>query len=145
MNTKIKALLLIGLTLLIGFGAGFLANGWYVRQRFEKARTMARNPDDFMARLERDLNLDAETLEAIRPIFRTHHERMRDLSDGFRQDVREEMDQLRRELAPHLTQDQIELLNRRILMRRGGGPGPHPGPRPPEGRPPHGPPPPSQP
>ena len=130
MDTKVKSLLLIGLTLLIGFGAGFVANGWYVRYRLEQARSLVRDQGRFLERIEDELRLDPETRAAIKPVLRDHHARMRTLSETFRGQVGTEMDSLRAALAPHLTPEQIDALSRRLMMRRGGPPGAR-GPRPP--------------
>ncbi len=133
MNTATKSYLLIISTLFIGFAAGYLTNGYVLRQKVDRARHLVQGGDEIVERLITDLELDQPTADQVRPILTAHFSEVKSLQQGFRQEMRAHMGELMESLAPILTEDQLKQFRRHLRPIRGRQPGPgrHRGPPPP--------------
>ena len=126
--------ILILTTLLIGFGAGWLANGYFLKQKVTRFKQLVEGKQSLADRMIEELNLEEEKVAIVRPILDQRLDSVRSLQREFRVDMRQEMVGLLRDLRPHLTEEQLQIV--RTMMRplgRKGRPG---------GPPRHGPPPP---
>jgi len=133
-----KPYLMLLLTLLVGFAAGFLTNGYLTRQKIERVRNFMEQPASFEQRLIGDLDLPDSTAAVVRPILQDHFQRVRELHRDFRQNMRSEFTALREALTPYLDEGQLRKLRHNLQRRGSNGPHrPHRGHRP---RPPHQPP-----
>lgn len=130
MDPRIKSLLIIFITLAIGFGAGFVTSGWLVRQRFQSMRKMIENKEDFQQHLARVAEATPEQMEAIAPILEEYHEEMRFAQREMFQEMRQRSDSLREKLRPFLSDDQIEKVVQEMRWRRPRGKGRQGPPRP---------------
>ena len=146
MNTnQSKSFLLLITTLLIGIVIGMLANGYWTRHRIADMRQTMEKADLFIEEIQETLSLDEATAEQIRPILAVHFARMKEIQQGFRQEMRGEREQFRAALEPHLSAEQMDRLEQKLRLRgkkgrgkRRGGPrseSPDAGPPPPSDRP----------
>jgi hypothetical protein len=117
-----KPYLIILLTLLIGFSAGFLTNGYLTRQRMEHLRRFMEQGERFEQRLIGDLALDPDTEALVQPILRAHFETLQQAHQRYRQEVRSELAALREALAPHLNEAQLRILRENLRHKGPKGP-----------------------
>ncbi|MDX2247630.1 MAG: hypothetical protein SF052_12675 [Bacteroidia bacterium] len=136
MDPRIKPILIILLTLVIGFAAGFISSGWIVKKRFENMRKIMDDQAHFENFFSQIAQADPEQMAKIRPILEKYHEEVRQSQRIFFTQMRERSDSLRLQLKPYLTEEQIEKVIQEMKFR--GRKRNH---RQPEGlRPPEGPP-----
>lgn len=131
MDTHRKSFLIIILTLVLGYSAGWLSNGYFFQQRVERMRNMNTKEEAFAERIQKILEIDDQKMETIKPILQEHFKEMRENSRAFRQSMRENTEALKEDLSEHLTPEELERLkkNMRFLMNpRGRKPRNRPGP-----------------
>lgn len=110
MNHKIKYTAIVFGILLIGFVIGFLTNGMLVRERIEKMQNFytEKGVDQGFIRA---LDLTPEQMEEIGPILREHAAKNRSLLQRHREDQQVLFQELKDEIMPFLTEEQIEKLD----------------------------------
>lgn len=113
MNQNIKSILLISLTLAIGFVAGFMTHGQLSQNRFQQMRSRMGKPNGYIEYMKRVMEVTEEQdvyvqpiLELFAPIMKEHHHQ-------FRREVKLMIDSLSTELSPYLEKEQLEKLKRR--------------------------------
>ena len=111
MNTRIKTGILLLTTLLIGFVIGFLTSSQVKESRIRELRTFG-SPEGFKYMMEHMLELDDKQKDAIWPVVDEYARKNFELMKNFRGEFSELMKELHKELTPHLTQEQIERLNK---------------------------------
>lgn len=125
MSASTKPYLIIFLTLLIGFGAGYLTNGYLLRQKVRHMRHLMEGGPALADQLIDHLALPDSTAEAVRPMLRHHFGSVKGLQRSFRRNMRQELQSLMQSLAPHLTEKQLKDLRQRLRPiggRRAGPP-----------------------
>ena len=110
MNVKLKSVLMITATLVIGVLIGALVLApWMVRHRVRHlAETRTR--EGFASRLERVIKPDKTQADEVRAILERHSERFHGVTAGHRAEIFALMDSLRNDLATVLTAEQLERL-----------------------------------
>ena len=123
MKTQVKTGLILAVTLLIGMVLGALIFGAVMQHRIKQAALGMRTPRGLLKMMEATLDLDESQKVVVDSLLMRHHERM----FRMRSELRSMMDSLNKELEPHLTQEQIEKLERGPFFRKGDRPfGPPP-------------------
>jgi hypothetical protein len=113
MTDKSKAIAAAVGVLLIGIAIGALVVGPLIaRQHFKRAEHM-HGPESFISHMEARINPQADQAEAIRAILTKYGERLEAMRSTQRTEAEAIFDSLDAELAPILTDDQRERLNRR--------------------------------
>lgn len=121
MNTQVKTILVIAITLVIGIVLGALIHGAVMENRIRDMAFRMRSDEGFMQRMEMIIQPDESQREAMRKILRKHFQRMSDYQEKFIV----MMDSLRTELDSILTEEQRKRLERgpfRTGPRRFGPP-----------------------
>ncbi len=113
LQTKTKSIILISTVLLLGIILGGLSARYLIDSRIKNFERM-RHPEGFAHVFDRMLNLSDEQTEAVQEVMEKHHERFLLLSTEHMAQIQEEMDLLREELSPYLTDDQIDRLVHRM-------------------------------
>ena len=113
--------LIIFITLMVGFIAGFLVNGSLTRNRVKNMKRFFQDEAQFEERLMGDLGLSPETQEAIRPILHNHFQQMQSLHKDFRGSMKEEFQAFQEALSPHLSPEAMQALREKMMRRRPGG------------------------
>lgn len=108
MNTRVKTILVIVITLAIGMVLGALIHGAVMRNRVKDMAFRMRSNEGFMRRMEMIIQPDESQREALRKILRKHFQNMSQYQENFRA----MMDSLRTELEPILTEEQKKRLER---------------------------------
>ena len=116
---RLKAALILGATFLLGLVLGSLIVGAVVRERLQAIADF-RDRDRFVARVEAFLEPTSDSqAEAIRPILEAAGARTESAFVVLRGDLTRIFDDLERELAPLLTEEQRQRLSdRRVLLRQ---------------------------
>jgi SpoVK/Ycf46/Vps4 family AAA+-type ATPase len=110
MNVKLKSVLMILATLIVGVLIGALVLApWMVRYRIRHLAEM-RTPEGFASRLEQVIRPDKVQADEVRAILERHSERFREVSASHRAEMFALMDSLRSDLATVLTAEQLERL-----------------------------------
>jgi len=139
MNTKVKIVLIIIVTLVIGIVLGAMLNRAFLRHRIHKAFA-ARNPMGMVSIMERSIRPTPDQREQIREILENHMKKSSDIRDKFMMEMQAEFESLEAELDPILTPEQKKRLKERFFSPRGDPrrfPGrPEPWRMPPPGKPP---------
>ena len=132
MNTKVKSILILLGTLLIGGVLGGTVVGVISQNRQEKREKM-RGPGGFVRHMERVIGIeDSAQHAAVHPILEAADRRNWELLKIARQEMRASFDTMLVELSPHLRADQLENLKRereQMKKRMKGPPGLPGGPR----------------
>lgn len=126
MNVKLKSVLMIISTLVVGVLIGALVLApWMVRYRVRHLAEM-RTPEGFASRLEQVIKPDKVQADEVRAILERHSERFHEVTAGHRAEIFALMDSLRNDLATVLTAEQLERLEThdRPFRRPGRFPGP---------------------
>lgn len=110
--------ILIIVTLLIGFGLGFITSGRMFDKRVERFVGMTRGEEGFKAFYYDVVDPTAEQKEQLDSILSDHFERMMQ----HRRVIREEMNRLQQALDPVLTDAQKEKLSKLRRLERNGPP-----------------------
>ena len=116
---RLKAALILGATFLLGLVLGGLIVGAVVRERLQTIADF-RDRDRFVARVVSFLEPTSDAqAEAMRPILEAAGARTEDAFVVLRGDLTRIFDDLERELAPLLTEQQRQrLTDRRALLRQ---------------------------
>ena len=116
---RLKAVLILGATFLLGLVLGGLIVGAVVRERLQAIADF-RDRDRFVARVESFLEPTSDSqAEAMRPILEAAGARTENAFVVLRGDLTRIFDDLERELAPLLTEQQRQrLTDRRALLRQ---------------------------
>jgi len=141
-----KAFIYLIITLIIGFALGMFSGGLH---RARKPPGAERKGPQFMIgdMLARDLQLTESQIEQVTDIFKDYEAKVEKKREAIQKQVEEDLDTLRMELLPFLTDKQAKRLDRWIEGGPPPGPGqgpPPPGERPQPPRPGQGPPPPGE-
>ena len=110
MNTKIKSVILLLTTLLIGFVIGFLTSTQVKESRIRELRTFG-SAEGFKYMMEHMLELDDKQKDAIKPVVDSYAKKNFELMKNFRGEFSVLMKEFHKELTPHLTPEQIKRLN----------------------------------
>ena len=110
MRQRTKGALILFSTLLIGVLIGALLAGWFVRDRLRPIphpRHFARSTERLIA------PQDEEQRRAVRAVLRRYATQIRALDAEHREALKEQLAAARAELAPLLSADQLQRLDRR--------------------------------
>jgi uncharacterized protein YneF (UPF0154 family) len=121
MNTKVKIVLIIIVTLVIGIMLGAMLNRAFLRHRIHRAFA-DRKPMGMISFMERIIQPTPDQREQIREILEKHRKKSSDLREKFMMEMQADFESLEAELDPILTPEQ-----KRRLRRRPFGPLPDPG------------------
>jgi hypothetical protein len=123
MNVKLKSIIVIVSTLLIGMVLGSVITAAFVKNRaFDRIAEM-RNERGFVKRIERLIQPDEDQKEKVREILVEHFDKMRQLGEEMRITFKTMNDSLIKDLEPILHPEQIERFKKRMeRMKRFGGP-----------------------
>jgi len=124
-----KAFIYLIITLLIGFALGLFSGGLY-QLRKDGARNPMPPPFAIGPMLARDLQLTDAQMDQVSEIFRKYEKKATQRREEIREQVEEDLQSLKQELLPYLTDEQIQFLDRWIEGQPPPGPGPAPGPAP---------------
>lgn len=108
---KIKSILIIAGTLIIGFIIGFLTNGFLTRQKFESFVRQGSH-DAFKYRMMEIIHPDESQVKDIEPILEKFAEEAHDNIEASKQQMKELHEALMDDLKPYLNRDQLERLER---------------------------------
>lgn len=109
MNTKIKSVSVLLVTLLLGMFLGFLIKSWIVEDRFERMGKIYR-PGGLMNVLQENIDLSEQQKSELQPLVEYYHKKMTTISFEQREKVKELIDSLKNEIKEILTDDQFEKL-----------------------------------
>ena len=118
---KTKTIIILVATLLIGMVVGSLGTGYFVRKKIKNMSRRFRNPERFKHHFIERLNISEEQQVDIDPIIKTYSQKRLGLrKQHFKGLIKIEED-FHKALEPHLNEDQMEHLQRRLerLKRRG--------------------------
>lgn len=105
---RTQSILVIAGTLIIGFLLGILASGQFMRMRMDRLRGM-RTQEGFIERHHRILGLEEGQTQKVDSVLMVYHERIGTHSKEIRQIMRE----MKRDLSPYLTEEQLQKLKER--------------------------------
>lgn len=106
------------LTLLMGFGIGFLSHGAWVNKRLEPVREV-RTEDGFVRFMGGIMQLDERQSNAVDSILRDYFRQMQISRQQHREQMKTKMDSLVHEITPHTSGEQREeLAKQRQQIRR---------------------------
>jgi uncharacterized membrane-anchored protein YhcB (DUF1043 family) len=114
MNTKVKVVLIIIVTLVIGIVLGAMLNRAFMRHRIQRAFA-DRNPRGMVSFIERNIRPTPDQREKIREILEKHRKKTADMREKFMMDMQAEFESLEAELDPILTPEQKNRLKRRLI------------------------------
>jgi uncharacterized membrane protein len=118
MKTGTKSTVIILATLLLGFAIGILASGALARQRVRRLAEMRTRPG-FSSRVEEVIQpTDDAQRAAIREVLEAAGLRNHEIYSRTRQELQASLEQMREQLEPLLTEEQLKRLQR---LGRGGG------------------------
>lgn len=119
MSPKITSILLILLTLAIGFAGGFLTHGTLSQNRMNQMRAKMGKSKGYVEYIIGAMELSEEQEAVVQPILEEFAPKMHEHHHRFRNEVRVMMDSLSRELSPHVSEDQLAKLKKRFRRDRG--------------------------
>ena len=131
MKPKIKSLIILFVTLLIGIAIGFELNGILNRFRFESEQK-ARNPQGFINFFEDLIKPNANQRKEIEAIILKYHSRLDNIRQDNMQKVSVIIDSMNVELKSKLDKEQAARLDAKLQEMRkfppphNGGPAPEP-------------------
>jgi len=111
---KIRTIAILIATLIIGMVLGSLGTGYFVRKKVKNISKRMRNPHHFKEFLMNKLNLSAEQQATVEPIIDGHFKKRRALRKKHFKDLIEAEQQFHKVLEPHLEDDQMAFLKRRL-------------------------------
>jgi hypothetical protein len=106
-----KTVLIVLSTLIIGVIIGALITGAFARHRIGRFMAM-RDPGRLSMHVERIIDPDESQREAVREILHKHSERFLEIHSRFEGEMLALRDSLKKDLAPILTDEQRERLER---------------------------------
>ncbi|WNJ19385.1 hypothetical protein [Pontibacter sp. G13] len=118
MNNKIQAVIIIFMTLIIGFGAGFVASGNFFRDKVRKYQGAMNHEEQFMDMLINVADLSDEQIEQIKPVVGEHHQRMRGYNRTFRDSMMHERKIFHEELGQYLDEAQLREVKEHLRIHR---------------------------
>jgi len=118
MDTKLKSIIIIFLTLAIGFSAGFLTQSMLHNNRMKQLREKMGKTEGYVEYLKRVSDISAEQEVAVSPILERFAPRLYEHNKQCRNEVRQMVDSLTVELSPYLDANQIEKLKKKFIRRR---------------------------
>lgn len=101
-------------TLLIGMVLGSLGTGYFVRKKVKNISKRMRNPKHYKQFLMHKLNLSADQQTVIEPLIERHFKTRRALRKKHFKDLIEVEQRFHKTLEPHLEDDQMAFLKRRL-------------------------------
>ncbi|HUU52375.1 MAG TPA: hypothetical protein VMW92_05045 [Candidatus Heimdallarchaeota archaeon] len=113
MNTKVKIVLIIIVTLVIGIVLGAMLNRAFLRLRIHRAFA-DRNPAGMISFIEKDIRPTPDQREKIKEVLEKHRKKSSDLREKFILEMQAEFESLEAELDPILTPEQKNRLKRRL-------------------------------
>lgn len=117
-SPRTKSIALLVATLLLGIVLGAVLNAWWARERFERLRRL-RTPGGFEQIVTRSLEpTSPEQRQEIEIVVGRTAQRLDSLRARHWRAVRATVDSMRIDLEPILTDEQQEVLTRRIRMHR---------------------------
>lgn len=116
MNIKAKSILLMLAVFFLGIFTGAMLNRAFIQHRIQKALAL-RNPAPFITNFERIIDPDPAQYRKIRKILEKHARNIYSLRQEFYKSTRKELDSLKKELEPVLTEEQKYRLERSFLDR----------------------------
>ena len=125
---KNRPILVIAITLIIGFVIGFLVNGQITRQKFKKFMTQEYNMA-FKHRMMEIIRPDESQEKEIEPILDDYAGKVHDRLKESKEELKLLHEELTEEIEPYLNEHQIQRLHEaqlRFEKRKKGGP-PMPG------------------
>ena len=125
MNTKSKGVIVILITLIIGFALGILAGGFFRQNMLREKIARFRSPGMFIERLEHFVQPTEKQSQKLREILENHHAKMFEQGERLREHMQTMNDSLYSQLDTVLTKEQMEKLKKRMERMR---------PFPPDGR-----------
>ena len=117
MNIKTKTILILALTLILGFLLGVLTTGLIQRNiitRFMNLRTERGFASHF-------INLVGPTndqIDKINPIIDYYAKQSEEINELFREQIRSMMDSMHYQIDPYLTEEQRNLIEERMRNRK---------------------------
>ena len=127
MNVKLKSILVISATLIIGMILGSLITATFLKNRAFDRIADWRTERGFVQRIEGIIQPDDTQKEPIKQILIRHFEKMHKLGEKIRFNFEAMNDSLIKDLEPVLRPDQIARFKQRMerMKRFGGPPGRH--------------------
>jgi len=127
---KIKSILIIATTLVIGFIIGFLTNGFFTRQKFEHFVRQGSH-DAFKFRMMEIIQPDQNQVKDIEPILEKYARQANESIEVSKDKMKNLHQELLDELKPYLNNNQLHRLDRanerfREVWERPHGPNPSP-------------------
>jgi hypothetical protein len=117
-SPRTKSIILLVATLLLGIVLGAVLNAWWARERFERLRRL-RTPSGFEQIVIRTLEPESpEQRRRIEAVVGRAARRLDSLRTRHWGEVQATVDSMRVDLEPVLTDEQSEILTRRIRMHR---------------------------
>jgi hypothetical protein len=113
MNSPIKPIIILLLTLVIGFGLGIFASGYFFKQRVDRFTRVARK-EGFIRHHVEILEATETQRTTLRPILEKHYQALEEHRDA----IRNQIDSMRKDIQPYLTDEQIEKLKERKRRKR---------------------------
>jgi len=115
MKSQIKPIIILLLTLIIGFGLGIFASGYFFKQRVDRFTRVARK-EGFIRHHFEILEATETQQTTLRPILEKHYQALQ----GHRDAIRNQIDSMRKDIQPYLTDEQIKKLKERKRRKRPG-------------------------
>lgn len=109
MKNRVKILILLSVTLIIGLVIGFLVNGRITSYRIDKMRHNYSNTG-FGREIVRIIKPNAEQSKELKPILSAFAQKNKELLDDYHQEKEELFVDLKEELADILDDDQLKRL-----------------------------------
>ena len=110
MKKRYQIIILVSVTLIIGFAIGFLVHGRMVSQRINTMKNYY-NETGFGREIMRIIQPTEEQRAQIVPIFREYAQKNRDLIETYHEDQGELFKELKEEVDKYLTEEQIKRLD----------------------------------
>ena len=101
-------------TLLIGMVLVSLGTGYFVRKKVKNISRRMRNPKHYKQFLMHKLNLSADQQTIVEPMIASHFKMRRALRKKHFKDLIEVEQRFHKALEPHLEDDQMAILKRRL-------------------------------
>jgi len=126
MKSYIKPFTVLLLTLAIGLGIGWFASSFYYKNRVKQLTRLTKQ-EGFIRHHFEMLQINETQQQQIKPILQKYYTRL----ELHRASIRKELDSMRTEIKPYLTEEQIKALQH---MRRHRGKRGKPDEAPPSGQ-----------
>ena len=107
MKKRIKPIIILLSTLVIGIVLGFLVAGHHMHQRINKFQRWA-DPDGFVQMVQNRLDLTEEQREQVLPVIEKYANKSTSLRLDCHNQHQTIIDSMRQELIPYLNEDQVE-------------------------------------